>query len=144
MHSHILLWHEKRKLEKYANYSALPGITRTAPGHDCRQRPKSQHVPDLKEYQEDNIYFHHRVARIWAECVRPDLRSDDENPKPWGGLDYVNLRFAGLARAVQSRIYLHQCSLRYCLHNRSSCRFFFPWPKQVLAFNSHFWFQRFS
>jgi hypothetical protein len=127
LHSHILCWFEQRDLNKFTNYSALRGIPRTAPGNDCRQRPKSQHVPDLKDYQEDNIYFHNKVARIWCECVRPYVNNED-NIK-WGGFDVVTLRFAGLARAVQSRTYLHQCSLRYCLHNRSSCRFFFPWPK---------------
>jgi hypothetical protein len=37
------------------------------------------------------------------------------------------LRIAGLARAVQSRLYLHSCTARYCLQNRSTCRFLFPW-----------------
>ena len=26
--------------------------------------------------------------------------------------------------------YLHHCSSLYCLNNRSTCRFFFPWPYQ--------------
>ena len=128
LHSHILCWHEKRNLKKFDNYSALPGIPREAPGTDCRQRPKSQVVPDLAEYQDDNIYFHNMVARIWGECVRPHLR-DDENKEPWGGFDYVSLRFAGLTRSIQSRTHLHQCSLRYCLHSQSSCRFFSHGPK---------------
>ena len=33
-----------------------------------------------------------------------------------------------LCRSIQSRNYLHNCSLRYCLQ-RSTCRFFFPGPK---------------
>ena len=68
-----------------------------APLADCRQRPKSQVVPDLEKFQKDNIYFHNKVARIWGECVQPHLR-DDENKEPWGGFDYVSLRFAGLTR----------------------------------------------
>ena len=128
LHSHILCWFQKRDLKVFTNYSALPGIPRQQPGNDLRQRPKTQDVPDLKDYQEDNMYFHNRVARIWTECVRPYVKSDDDTK--YGGFDYVTLRFTGLARVIQSRTYLHQCNIRYCLHNRSSCRFFFPWPKQ--------------
>ena len=124
LHSHILCWFQKRDLEKIRNYSALPGIPRQAPGNDHRQRPKNQEVPDLTDYQEDNIYFHNHVARIWTECIRPYVKHDPDNNIRWGGFDVVTLRYAGLARAVQSKNYLHQCSLRYCLQNRSSCRFF--------------------
>ena len=49
---------------------------------------------------------------------------------PWGGYDLGCLRIAALVRAVQTKLYLHTCSPRYCLQDRSSCRFFFPWPHQ--------------
>ena len=65
-----------------------------------------------------------QVARIWCECIRPHVPHSPETP--WGGFDYCTLRLAGLARSIQSRQNLHSCTLRYCLKNRSSCRFFFP------------------
>ena len=48
----------------------------------------------------------------------------------WGGYTLHRLRIAALVRAIQTKFYLHSCSPRYCLQNRSSCRFFFPWPRQ--------------
>ena len=49
----------------------------------------------------------------------------------WGGYTVEKLRIAGLARAIQQRLpYLHRCSSLYCLKNRSTCRFFYPWPYQ--------------
>ena len=49
----------------------------------------------------------------------------------WGGYDVEKLRIASLARAIQQRLpYLHHCSSLYCLKNRSTCRFFYPWPYQ--------------
>ena len=50
--------------------------------------------------------------------------------KRWGGFDLDMFDLAGLARAVQVRLYVHKCSPRYCLQDRTSCRFFFPWPCQ--------------
>jgi len=51
LHSHILCWFEKRTLPN--DYKALNGIPREVKGNDLRQRPATQHVPELKEYQED-------------------------------------------------------------------------------------------
>ena len=51
-----MVWYEKH--EKIKGYKALEGIPRTAPGNDCRQRPKeSGDVPALSadQYQEDWI-----------------------------------------------------------------------------------------
>ena len=119
LHSHILLWYAKRDLK--TNYRALERIPRTVPGNDSKQRSKNSVVPPLpqKDYSEDNIYHHNQVGRIWCEMIRPHVQHATENP--WGGFDIFSLRVAGLARAVQSRLYLHSCSLRYCLLNRSLC-----------------------
>ena len=46
-----------------------------------------------------------------------------------GFSDVEKLRVAGLARAIQTKLYLHSCSNKYCLQGRSTCRFFFPWPE---------------
>ena len=126
------------------NYAALPGIPRTVPGNESRQRPSEPKVLPLPPgaYQEDNIYHQNKaslhaqtarmrssaiqiglvlvlclqVARVWCECVRPHVPNTGT---PWGGFDYCTLRLAGLTRAIQSRNYLHSCTLRYCLKNRS-------------------------
>ena len=39
-------------------------------------------------------------------------------------------RIARLARQIQTKLYIHTCSKKYCLQGRSTCRFFFPWPEQ--------------
>ena len=127
LHSHILMWYGKRDLKIYKNYAALPPIPRTVAGSNSKQRAHKDVLKELEEYQEDNIYFHNKVARIWGECTRPYVKHSPDTR--WGGYDYVLLRFAGLCRSIQSRNYLHICSLRYCLQGRSTCRFFFPWPK---------------
>ena len=75
------------------------------------------------------MYYDAEVARVNAEMVRPTsaTRSDGAT---WGGLDLDLFDIAGLARAVQARFYVHKCTPRYCLHDRTSCRFFYPWPRQ--------------
>ena len=40
------------------------------------------------------------------------------------------LLWAFLLRAIQTLLYSHACTTRYCLKNRASCRLFFPWPEQ--------------
>ena len=60
-----------------------------------------------------------KVARVWTEMVRPYVHHTKETP--WSGYDYVTLRLAGLARAVQSRLCLHTCSLRYCQRLNCAC-----------------------
>merc|ERR1712110_1251531 len=64
------------------------------------------------------------MGRVMTEMVRPCTRGDGHG----GFNDYTKLRMAGLARAIQTKLYLHSCSKKYCLQNRSTCRFFFPWP----------------
>ena len=61
------MWYAKRDIEKdFPTYQPLEALPRTAPGNDCRQRPRTQAVEDFKEgaYQEDNIYFHNKVSRL--------------------------------------------------------------------------------
>ena len=73
---------------------------------------------------EDNLYQTAHVGRIQTEMVRPCVSG-----KHCSGWTYEKLRVAGLARSIQTKLYLHSCSPKYCLHNRSTCRFFFPWPE---------------
>ena len=72
--------------------------------------------------EEDYVYQDQEVARVIAKLVRPAVHDND----PW---TRQHLLWAFLARAIQTHGYIHACTLRYCLHNRSSCRFFFPWPE---------------
>jgi len=130
LHAHIPTWFEKRLVaERDPLYERLPSIPREARGHDARQRPRSQIVRPRTPYQEDHFYHTHRVGRVNAQMVRPNLAKLADGT-PWGGYDLAKLRMAGLARAIQTKLYLHVCSRRYCLKNRGSCRFFFPWPQQ--------------
>jgi hypothetical protein len=76
-----------------------------------------------------NVYHHAEMARVSTEMVRPCIKGY-VNGKPYGGFGYEQMRIAGLARSVQTKLCLHNCTARYCLENRSSCRFFFPWPYQ--------------
>ena len=120
LHSHILVWMMLKKEPE--GYTPLRPIPREAAGTDPRQRPRHQKVEALTTYQEDNMYHKAEVGRIWTEMVRPSVAGERH-----GGFDdYQKLRLAGLARSIQSRLYLHSCSHKYCLANRSSCRFFFP------------------
>eukprot|EP00973_Karenia_brevis_P027805 3831704-Karenia_brevis.AAC.1 len=61
--------------------------------------------------------------------VRPSV-ANLEDGTLWGGYDLGLLRIAALARAIQTKLYLHKCSPAYCLKERDRCRFFFPWPEQ--------------
>ena len=130
LHSHTLCWFQRRDEEKQAEelhaagktYKPLPYIPRTVPGTQPMQRPRAQVVQKLDEFQADNMYHKFEVGRVVTEMVRPDVHGEG-----WG---WQQLRIAGLARAIQTRLYLHHCSLKYCLQSRSSCRFSFPWPRQ--------------
>ena len=61
------------------------------------------------------------MARVHAELVRPTCSAE------WSR-DEVLWSF--LLRSIQTHLYIHACSLAYCLKNRPRCRFFFPWQKQ--------------
>ena len=130
LHAHILVWMMKRTFspEKKEKYEPLAPIPREASGSEPKQRPRTQHVPKLPVdgYQEDNCYHRAEMARIWTEMVRPSTAG----PGHGGFADFEKLRVAGLARAIQTKLYLHSCSNKYCLQGRSTCRFFFPWPEQ--------------
>ena len=122
---HCLVWFLRRMKKK--DRQPIASIPRTAPGTGPRQRPRTQVVEPLseKDFKEDEMYHHAHCARVVAEMVRPSV------PMPeYGGFNYENMRIAGLARHIQTRIYLHSCSPVYCLKGRNSCRFFFPWPFQ--------------
>ena len=106
-------------------YEPLRSVPRTAPGLGPRQRPAAQ-VPEAPTTpQEFDGYHRVEMGRICAEMSRPMVSGDS-----CGGYTVEQLRIAGLARAVVSRLYLHSCTAKYCLQNRSSCRFLFPWPLQ--------------
>ena len=136
LHAHILVWFHPRDQGKQSEqlkaqgkgpYKPLAPYSNESKHAAPKQRPRSVHVPDIEEgkYQEDNMYHQAEMARIETEMVRPFV----EGPA-WGGYGWQHLRIAGLARILQSKLYLHKCSTAYCLKNRSTCRFFFPWPRQ--------------
>ena len=75
------------------------------------------------------MYYNAEVARVNAEMVRPDVNTLEDGTR-WGGYNVGMMRIAGLARTIQSRLYIHTCSPKYCLQGRTSCRSFFPWPEQ--------------
>ena len=114
LHSHILLWFQPR----HAKAENMPAVPRTAPGTEPKQRPRAQIVQPLEKYREDNMYHHAEVARVVTEMVRPRV----DGKEPWGGFGWSHLRVAGLARILQTKLYLHQCSTKYCLQSRASCR----------------------
>jgi len=122
------VWLKKRLPHKL--WTALSPVERATPGREPRQRPSSQVIKPLEPHVEDSIYQMFECGRVLAEMVRPSL--DGEK---WGGYaDVDHLRIAGLARSIQVKLkYPHMCSPAYCLKDRSSCRFFFPWriPSQI-------------
>ena len=123
LHAHILVWFKLRAdprnqvSEKGQKYTALTSLPRTAPGTAPRQRPSEQHVPIINDHEHD-IYHKAEMGRVNAEMVRPHVGELDSGAS-WGGYDVEKMRVAGLARAIQTRLYLHACSPRYCLLARS-------------------------
>ena len=71
--------------------------------------------------EEDTLYTKLEMARVHAELIRPDGTAQ------WSRQE---LLWSFLLRSIQTQMYLHACSSAYCLKNRASCRFFFPWPEQ--------------
>ncbi len=103
-------------------------MDKRSPGVDAKQRPLAQTVAKLDVCQEDSIYQLAELGRISGEMPRANVSSSVVR---FGDCDYDSLRVAGLARSVLIRLgYCHTCSPNYCLLNRSTCRFFFPWPLQ--------------
>ena len=113
------------------DYVRVPPVQKekTLADVSLRQRPSSQNVMPLKHYQEDHIYHKYQVGRVVAQMCRPFVGELSDGTS-WGGYNLDQLRIAALARAVQTKFYLHGCTPRYCLKDRNSCRFFFPWPCQ--------------
>ena len=50
-------------------------MPRTAAGNDCRQRPHTQEVKELLEYQEDGIYQQYKALLVYHMHTLP-MRSD--------------------------------------------------------------------
>ena len=130
LHAHILVWFEPRTLPK--GWERLPEVERTHKKDQPMQRPRDQVVATLTsntepKYQEDNLYHKAHAGRVTTEMVRPQITNAADD---FGGYDFESLRIAGLARHIQTQLYLHRCSPNYCLQGRSTCRFFFPWPHQ--------------
>ena len=122
LHAHILVFFKPRETRN--DFKPLPALERTVPGHEPRQRGRDSTVPQLSEWQADNVYQTHHVGPMVAEMVRPDVSGAN-----WGGYDVEKMRIAGLARAIQTRLpYCHPCNPAYCLKDRTACRFFLPWP----------------
>ena len=119
LHAHILCWFRPRR----SNAPVLQAVKRTAPGTEPKQRPRAQKVEEFadKDYREDNMYQNADVARVVTEMVRPYVRASADGV-PWGSFGWPHLRVAGLARIIQTKLYLHQCSTKYCLQNRTSCK----------------------
>ena len=115
LHAHILVWFKLRTdpenlvSDDGEAYTLLSSLPRTAPGTAPRQRPTEQHVPVIAKHEHD-IYHRAEMGRVNAEMVRPHCGG-----AAWGGYDVEKMRIAGLARAIQSKLYLHACSPRYCL-----------------------------
>jgi len=131
LHAHILVWFRRRDRSAYPGYNPIGTVQRDPnnPGWEPRQRAAWASSPAIQPYQEDDMYYDAEVARVTAEMVRPTAATL-ENGAPWGGFDIDLFDIAGLARAVQERLYVHKCTPRYCLQDRPTCRFFFPWPCQ--------------
>lgn len=136
LHAHILCWFARRDVaardarlcREDRLYTPLPPVERTAPGVGPKQRPAAQRANWAKyQHVEDNLYHSFEMGRVTAEMFRPHVEALALSFPRW---DADTLQMAGLVRAVQSRLYLHSCSPKYCLKNRTTCRFMFPWPLQ--------------
>ena len=116
LHGHILAWFKRMKEPK--GWQPLPPVPRTAPGMKPTQRSFSQVVPELPEKQEDSCYQLAEMGRVSAEMVRPTV-----TPGDFGGFDFETFRFAAFVRTKQIRsCYLHVCTPKYCLKDRSNVR----------------------
>ena len=60
------------------------------------------------------MYYDAEVARVNAEMVRPFVGQLPDGSLR-GGFDVEKMRIAGLARTIQTRLYIHKCSAKYCL-----------------------------
>ena len=131
LHAHILVWFKRRRRPN--GWKALPPIEAKKKGADPKQRSLTEKLIDPvqgNEFQEDSIYQLAEIGRISGEMPRPNVAHGDD--LRWGGFDCGTLRVAGLCRSVLIKLnYHHVCTPAYCLLNRATCRFFFPWPEQT-------------
>ncbi len=118
LHAHILYWNKRRRLNP-DTYKPRPAIPEE---QNRRWDAKAAGSPPMNT--EDDVYHRTETARVHAELVR--LRLDEPLLHP-----RMTLLFAFLLRAKQTLLYIHSCTSLYCMKNRSSCRFFFPWPEQL-------------
>ena len=130
LHAHILVWFKRRRKPK--GWNALRPIQAKKKGADPKQRSLTDKFIDRledDEFQEDSIYQLAEVGRISGEMPRPNVANADG--LSWGGFNCGTLRVAGLCRSILIKLnYHHVCTPAYCLLNRASCRFFYPWPQQ--------------
>ena len=117
LHAHILTWNKRRKITSDA-YKPRPPIPESQERHWDAAAAEN---PAMNA--EDDVYYRTETARVHAELVRLDLTDVLKHPRE-------TLLWAFLLRAIQTHLYIHACTPLYCLKNRRSCRFFFPWPEQ--------------
>ena len=110
LHSHIPFWTKRRKLQHPAVRERLQ-----------TQERGERNQPMTTEH-EDYIYQSLDIARVLGQLVRP--LEELINPS-----DRHLLLWAFLLRCIQTQGYIHSCTLAYCMRNRATCRFFFPWPE---------------
>ena len=130
LHTHIPYWNKRRRLPH--GYQPQPSIPKrkakteatfaTSVRNDATSTAFGAHSAAPMN-KEDDVYYRTETARVNAELVRP-LRWE---ATPRGR---TLLLWAFLLRAKQTLLYIHACTASYCLHMRSSCRFFFPWEEQ--------------
>jgi hypothetical protein len=120
LHSHILFWAKRRRLPP--GYVRMPSVP--APPEDA-EGPTERERPPPEKRKEDHPYHFAELARVNAELVRPLLTPSDTKAQ-----GQQHLLWGFLLRSIQTQFYIHSCTVRYCMLNRHSCRFFFPWPEQ--------------
>jgi hypothetical protein len=128
LHSHNLWFAKRRKLP--AGYIRMPPVPAPAPeegeeGEEEPGAPPARPRPAEEDRKEDHPYYFAEVARVNAELVRPVLGTAAPAARV-----QEHLLWAFLLRGIQTELYLHSCTIRYCLQNRRTCRFFYPWPEQ--------------
>ena len=120
LHAHILTWNKRRKLSH--DYKPRPAMPKPSE-EGVAVPPAGRAAPDMNP--EDDVYYRTETARVLAELVRP-LPSTGAEPQHNRDV----LLWGFLLRSIQTHLYIHACTPLYCLKNRATCRFFFPWKEQ--------------
>ena len=102
LHSHILTWNKRRKLNNNS-YHPRPPVPES---HNRRWNASDVGNPTTNA--EDDVYDRTETARVNAELVRLDLDQEFKWPRE-------TLLWAFLLRAVQTLLYIHACTTLYCL-----------------------------